>query len=80
MATATYALKDFIADVDRIARDETSAQVITERVAPLLAKLVKNPDAVPTEFRRRPEGGLSSAGARRAGAAATCSTARPTST
>jgi len=58
MATTTaYTLKDFIADVDRIAREEQSAQVVTERVAPLLAKLVKNPDAVPAEFRRRPEGG-----------------------
>lgn len=58
MATTTaYTLKDFIADVDRLAREEQSAQVITERVAPLLAKLVKNPDAVPAEFRRRPEGG-----------------------
>ena len=56
MATATYTLKGFIADVDRIARGETSAHVITERVAPLLAKLVKTPDAVPAEFRRRPEG------------------------
>ncbi len=56
MATATYTLEDFIADVDRLAREEKSAQVITERVAPLLAKLVKNPAAVPAQFRRRPEG------------------------
>jgi len=56
MATATYSLRDFITDVDRIARDETSERAITERVAPLLAKLVKTPDAVPVECRRRPEG------------------------
>ena len=56
MATATYTLRDFIADVDRIAREEKSAHVLTERVSPLLAKLVKTPDAVPAEFRRRPEG------------------------
>ena len=56
MATATYTLGDFIADLDRITRDETSPHVITERVAPLLAKLVKNPGVVPGEFRRRPQG------------------------
>jgi predicted metal-dependent enzyme (double-stranded beta helix superfamily) len=56
MATATYTLKDFIADVDKIVREEPSAQTITARVSPLLARLVKSPDAVPAEFRRRPEG------------------------
>src|SRR3989442_12112807 len=56
MATATYTLETFIADLDRITRDETSPHVITERVAPLLAKLVKNPGVVPAEFRRRPQG------------------------
>src|SRR3989442_15010959 len=56
MATATYTLGNFIADLDRITRDETSPHVITERVAPLLAKLVKNPGVVPVEFRRRPQG------------------------
>ena len=57
MATATYTLEDFIADVDRIARQDQSPQAITERVVPLLAKLVKNPETVPAEFRRRPESG-----------------------
>ncbi len=52
----TYTLAQFITDVDRIAREDTSADAITERVAPLLAKLVKNPEAVPAELRRRPEG------------------------
>jgi predicted metal-dependent enzyme (double-stranded beta helix superfamily) len=56
MATATYTLKDFVADVDKIVREEPSAQTITARVSPLLARLVKTPDAVPAEFRRRPEG------------------------
>src|SRR5205807_1043056 len=46
----------FIADLDRLTRDESSPHVITERVAPLLARLVKNPVAVPAEFRRRPPG------------------------
>src|SRR5438046_3220277 len=56
MATATYTLGNFIADLDRITRDETSPHVITERVTPLLAKLVMNPGVVPVEFRRRPQG------------------------
>lgn len=56
MTTATYTLETFIADLDRITRDETSPHVITERVAPLLGKLVKHPLSVPTEFRRRPQG------------------------
>jgi len=57
MAAAVYALKDFIADVDRIARDEPSAHAVAERVSPLLARLIARPESVPTEFRRRPEGG-----------------------
>jgi len=57
MAAAVYALKDFIADVDRIARDEPSAHAVAERVSPLLARLIARPESVPAEFRRRPEGG-----------------------
>src|SRR6266513_2119067 len=57
MAAAVYALKDFIADVDRIARDERSAHEVAERVSPLLARLIARPESVPAEFRRRPEGG-----------------------
>ncbi len=57
MTTATtYDLQGFIADVDRIAHEETDADAITERVGRALARLMKNPDAVPTEYRRRPEG------------------------
>ncbi len=56
MTMATYTLEGFIADLDRLTRDEPSPHVITERVAPLLARLVKNPVAVPAEFRRRPPG------------------------
>jgi predicted metal-dependent enzyme (double-stranded beta helix superfamily) len=54
--TSAYTLEAFIGDVDRIAREEPRAEAITERVAPLLARLVKNPDAIPPEFRRRPAG------------------------
>src|SRR5216117_3893941 len=56
MATAAYTLENFVSDLDRLTRDETSPLVITARVAPLLAKLVKDPHVVPVEFRRRPPG------------------------
>lgn len=56
MAIATYTLKDFIADVDRIAREEAFPHEVTERVSPLLARLVRDPESVRVEFRRRPEG------------------------
>ena len=56
MATESYTLQQFIADVDRIARAETSGAVITERVAPLLGRLVKNPDALPAQYRTKPAG------------------------
>ena len=57
MATEPYTLQQFIADIDRIARAETSGAVITERVAPLLGRLVKNPDALPAPYRAKPAGG-----------------------
>ena len=56
MATESYTLQQFIADVDAIARAETSGAVITERVAPLLGRLVKNPDALPAQYRTKPAG------------------------
>lgn len=55
--TETYTLSQFIADLERITADETSPHAITARVAPLLARLVRNPDALPAEYRRRaPDG------------------------
>jgi len=56
MAAETYALHDFVADLDRITHEETSPHTITERVAPLLARLVKNPAAVPSPYRTAPAG------------------------
>ena len=56
MTTGIYTLDDFIADLDRITREETSADVITERAAPLLGRLVKNPGSIPAEYRRAPAG------------------------
>ncbi len=52
-----YTLDRFIADVDRITRGETRPDKVTAAVAPLLGELIKNPDAVPARFRRRPPDG-----------------------
>jgi predicted metal-dependent enzyme (double-stranded beta helix superfamily) len=57
MAPETYTLRDFIADLDRITRDEPSGRAITERVAPLLGRLVKDPSSIPAEYLRAPAGG-----------------------
>ena len=58
MAHETYSLEQFVADLDRITGHEQSGAAITEQVAPLLARLVKNPDAIPDRYRRRgPDGG-----------------------
>ncbi len=53
MTTETYTLEQFIADLDLITRREQPAAAITEQAAPLLARLVKNPDSIPPKFRRR---------------------------
>jgi len=52
-----YTLERFIADVDRITQREAAPEKITTAVAPLLAELIKNPDAVPARFRRPPADG-----------------------
>ena len=54
--TETYTLQGFIADLDRITREETSAERITERVAPLLANLVRNPGSIPRQYLTSPSG------------------------
>jgi predicted metal-dependent enzyme (double-stranded beta helix superfamily) len=54
--TGTYTLQDFIADLDRITREESSAHRITERTAPLLARLVRDPSSVPAEYLKSPAG------------------------
>jgi predicted metal-dependent enzyme (double-stranded beta helix superfamily) len=51
-----YSLQDFIGDLDRITREETDAHTITERAAPLLGELVKNPASIPAEYLRAPAG------------------------
>lgn len=53
----SYTLEHFIADLDRITKDETSPEVITAKTVPLLGRLVRSPGVVPPEFRRRaPDG------------------------
>jgi predicted metal-dependent enzyme (double-stranded beta helix superfamily) len=58
MASETYTLERFVADLDRITERETAPEAITAQIAPLLGRLVKNPDAIPARFRgRAPDGG-----------------------
>jgi predicted metal-dependent enzyme (double-stranded beta helix superfamily) len=57
MPTEPYTLSDFITDLDRVTREAGSGRAITERVAPLLGRLVKNPESIPTEYLRRPADG-----------------------
>ena len=48
--TETYTLQAFIADLERITREETAGERITERAAPLLARLVQDPSSIPPEY------------------------------
>ena len=52
--TETYTLDAFIADLERITREESAAERITERAAPLLARLVQNPSSIPAKYLRSP--------------------------
>lgn len=52
MAT-TYTLQDFIQDLNRITRDESAAEKIVAQAKPLLAKLVQQPDCIPTNYKKR---------------------------
>ena len=54
--TETYTLTEFIADLDRITREEASPKRITERTAPLLARLVRSPGSIPAEYLMSPPG------------------------
>jgi predicted metal-dependent enzyme (double-stranded beta helix superfamily) len=53
MPAEPYMLSEFIADLDRITREEEAGRAIAERVAPLLGRLVKNPESIPAEYRSR---------------------------
>ena len=57
-ASETYTLQQFVADLDRITARESAPEAVTAQIAPLLGRLVKNPDAIPARFRgRAPDGG-----------------------
>ena len=57
-ASETYTFQQFVADLDRITARETTPEAITAKIAPLLGRLVANPDAIPAQFRgRAPDGG-----------------------
>jgi len=51
---AAYTLDRFVADLDRITREETAPERITERVAPLLAELVRHPESIPARYLEAP--------------------------
>lgn len=53
---AAYTLDRFVADLDRITREETAPERITERVAPLLAELVRHPESIPAGSLAAPPG------------------------
>jgi predicted metal-dependent enzyme (double-stranded beta helix superfamily) len=55
--TRAYALADFVMDLDRLTRGEPEPRRLTAAIAPLLARLIRIPDAVAAEFRRRPADG-----------------------
>ena len=54
--TDTYTLTDFIADLDRITREESAAHRITARTAPLLARLVRDPSSIAARYLASPPG------------------------
>lgn len=51
--TIEYSLKNFIDDLDRITRTETSQKKIVSEAKPLLAKLVQQPDCIPSDYKKR---------------------------
>jgi predicted metal-dependent enzyme (double-stranded beta helix superfamily) len=48
-----YSLDNFIADLDRITREENSQERIVTAAKPLLARLVSRQDCIPPQYRRR---------------------------
>lgn len=56
MATTTYTLEHFVADLDRITVEETDPAAITHRAAPLLGQLVRHAESIPEVYRRRQAG------------------------
>jgi predicted metal-dependent enzyme (double-stranded beta helix superfamily) len=54
--TDTYTLTTFIDDLDCITREETTPERITERTAPLLARLVRDLRSIPAHYLTSPAG------------------------
>jgi predicted metal-dependent enzyme (double-stranded beta helix superfamily) len=52
MAT-NYSLQDFIQDLERITRAESSQDKIVAEAKPLLAKLIEQPDCIDARYRKR---------------------------
>ncbi len=50
-----YGLENFIQDLDRITRNETSPAAIVGEAKPLLARLLQNPNCLRPEYRKRGE-------------------------
>ena len=48
---AIYPLQDFIRDMEELTRTETDPRRITEHGAPMLQRLVSNPDCIEARFR-----------------------------
>ena len=53
---ADYTLQGFVKDLDAITSGETNPAVITAKAAPLLARLCRNPEAIPAQYRTAPTG------------------------
>ena len=51
--TTTYSLKNFIDDLDRITRTESSQEKIVNAAKPLLARLVQQPNCIEEQYRKR---------------------------
>ncbi len=49
----SYSLQDFVQDLDRITRAESSQAKIVAAAKPLLAKLVSQPDCIEPQYRKR---------------------------
>lgn len=48
-----YSLQNFIEDLDRITRAESSQEKIVAGAKPLLARLVQQPGCIPSEYKKR---------------------------
>src|SRR5215813_12337398 len=51
---ADYTLQGFVKDLDAITSGEADPVAITTKAAPLLARLCRNPEAIPVQYRALP--------------------------